>query len=280
MNIGEYQLQSIETGRFRLDGGAMFGVVPYPLWSAVAKPDEKHRITLAARCLLIRSTSRKILVDVGNGNKYSDKLRRIYDFSETPSNLVDSLSAAGVGTGDVTDVILTHLHFDHAGGSTIVSDGKIVPTFPRAKYYVQREHFEWAKQPTEKDRASFFEHDYLPLVESGQLILIDGDVELFSGISVERCYGHTAALQIVRISDGSTTLVYCCDLIPTSAHLPIPYVMAYDLRPLETIREKKLLLAQAAAKNWVLFFEHDPDVVAITVRKGEKGYAVDEKLTL
>ncbi len=275
MKIGPYTIDPVETGRFALDGGAMFGVVPKPLWSRTNPSDDRNRITLAARALLLRDGRRTILVDNGNGSKFNDKLRDIYRLDTTGSELRSSLASLGVTPEAVTDVILTHLHFDHAGGSTLLVNGKAVPAFPNAKYYVQQEHWMQAMNPTPKDRASFFPDDFLPLKEAGVLEFTDGEGELFPGVSVLVMNGHTAAQQLPLISDGTTTLLFCCDLFPTTAHLPLPYVMAYDLRPLTTLSEKETVLERAAAEKWVLFFEHDPDTVACTVKRGEKGIGID-----
>ena len=280
MKIGPYEIQAIETGRFALDGGAMFGVVPYVFWSKTNPPDDRMRITLAARCLLIRGNGKIILVDDGNGTKFNDKLRDIYRLDTSRSDLLSSLRNKGVDPSEVTDVILTHLHFDHAGGSTTRANGALVPTFPNAKYYVQQKHWEQALAPTEKDRASFMVDDYRPLREHGVLEFVDGEFEIFPGIELLVCNGHTAAQQLPKISDGKTTLLFCCDLIPTASHVPFPYVMAYDLRPLVTIEEKKRVIPRAAEEQWLLFLEHDPDTEVITVKTGEKGFVVGQKRTL
>lgn len=275
MKIGNYILHPIETGRFALDGGAMFGVVPKPLWEKTNPPDEKNRIDLAARALLVVGNGRKILVDVGNGSKYTDKLTSIYKFDTTHYDLVSSLKQHGLAPTDITDVILTHLHFDHAGGSTVMNNGEIVPTFPKAKYYVQREHWRAANNPTERDRASFFKEDFMPLQFFGQIEYTDGEAEVFPGIRVRIVNGHTTALQCPVISDGTTTLFYCADLMPTTAHVQLPWIMAYDLRPLVTLEEKKKILDHAVDESWILFFEHDPRTEAVRVMRTEKGIVID-----
>lgn len=279
MTIGPYTLTSIETGRFALDGGAMFGIVPWVFWMRTNPPDDRQRITLASRSLLIRGGGRTILIDNGNGDKWTDKLKDIYRLDVSGGDLWSSLHAAGVRAEDVTDVILTHLHFDHAGGSTIRRGGKLVPAFPRATYYVQRDHWEWSQRPTDRDRASFMPDDYMPLWESGVLELVDGQQEIFPGIEMVVCNGHTTAQQLPKITDGTTTLLFCCDLIPTATHVPYPYIMGYDLRPLVTLEEKKRLLPQAHAGSWTLFLQHDPQTAAITLKETEKGYVVDRSWT-
>lgn len=280
MKIGPYEIHSIETGRFALDGGAMFGVVPWVFWSKTNPPDERGRITLAARCLLVRGNGKVILIDDGNGTKFTDKLKDIYRLDHSQSDLISSLARLGVSPKEVTDVILTHLHFDHAGGSTVMENGALVPTFPRATYYVQKPHWDLSQKPSEKDRGSFMKADYEPLMEHKVLEFVEGETQLFPGIDLVVCNGHTTAQQLPRISDGKNSLLFCCDLFPTIAHLPIPYVMAYDVRPLTTIEEKKKVLARAYEEQWTLFLEHDPEVEAITVKASEKGFVVDEKLRI
>jgi len=278
MKIGAYDIVSLETGRFSLDGGAMFGVVPWVFWSKLNRPDERQRIELAARCWLVRGPGRNILVDDGNGTKWSDKLKGIYKLDVTTGDLLTSLANAGLTPGDITDVILTHLHFDHAGGSTMLVGDRLVPTFPNATYYVQKKQWELSQNPTEKDRGSFMRDDYEPLKDHGVLELIDGECEIFPGIELLVCNGHTNAQQLPKISDGRTTLLFCCDLIPTASHVPWPYVMAYDVRPLVTIEEKKKILSRAYEERWVLFLEHDPAIAAITLKSTDKGFAVDQRM--
>lgn len=280
MKLGNYELHPIETGRFALDGGAMFGIVPKPLWSRTNPPDERNRIELAARVLLIIGNGRTILVDNGNGSKFTQKQLDIYRLDTNRFELHRSLQKYGVRANDVTDVILTHLHFDHAGGSTYRENGKLEITFPNARHYVQKSHWLQAMNPTEKDRGSFMPDDYLPLEEGRVLEFLDGEVELFPNISLLVANGHTAAQQLPKISDGTTSLLFCCDLFPTTAHIPLPYIMAYDLRPLVTLEEKKKLLARAHDEKWILYFEHDPNTVAGTVRSTDKGYVFGTAVTI
>lgn len=273
MKIGTYDIHAVETGRFGLDGGAMFGVVPMALWSKTNPPDGRNRIPLAARAMLVIGQGRKILVDCGNGSKFTPKQVDIYGLDTSRFELGASLSRHGLTPADITDVVLTHLHFDHAGGSTVRDGKEIIPAFPNARYYVQRAHWEQAMHPTEKDRGSFMPDDYMPLVHHRKLDFVDGEVELFPGFSFVVTNGHTAAQQLPFISDGTHRLLYCCDLLPTVSHIPLPYIMAYDLRPLVTLEEKKRLLGKACEEGWVLFFEHDPGVEAGTVKAGERGVA-------
>ena len=280
MIIGSYEALSVETGRFGLDGGAMFGVVPRTLWERTNPPDERNRITMAARALLLRGNGRTILVDTGNGTKYSDKARLIYKFDNSTYTLAGSLREHGVAPEQVTDVILTHLHFDHAGGATVMVNGKLEPTFPRARYYVQRAHWDAAHHTTERDKASFLPDDYLPLMEHGLLEFVEGEREILPGINVLLFYGHTTALQCPLISDGRTTLLYCADLMPLAPHVQLPWIMGYDLRPLVTLEEKRRILRRATEEQWVLFFEHDPVIAAARVTENEKGYAAGEQVNL
>lgn len=279
MTIGPYEIHALETGRFALDGGAMFGIVPKPLWAETNPPDERNRIELAMRVLLLVGNGRRILVDVGIGRKFSEKFRDIYKVDHSRTSLETSLIERGLNTSDITDVILTHLHFDHAGGSTVRIDGEIQPTFPNATYYVQRAQWDLALRPTEKDRGSFMEQDYLPLKESGVLEFVEGETEICSGIELIVCNGHTDAQQLPRVSDGRTTVFYCCDLIPTASHLPLPYIMSYDLRPLQTLDEKKRLISKACEEDWILFFEHDPIIEAARIARTEKGFSISERLS-
>jgi glyoxylase-like metal-dependent hydrolase (beta-lactamase superfamily II) len=282
MHLGNLQIHLLDTGDFALDGGAMFGVVPRNLWmKAYHAPDEQNRIPMKALSLLVRGEfdgkHKTILVDTGNGHKWPDKLAAIYKIDNTHTTLAASLARHDLTTDDVTDVILTHLHFDHAGGATTLASGKLQPTFPNARYYVQKEQFAWAQQPADKDRASFMKDDFMPLAAEGVLELLDGDGELFAGISVMQVHGHTRSLQAVKIQHGSDVLLYPADLIPTSAHVPVPYVMAYDNHPLTTIEEKKRILPQAADEGWTVVYEHDAFVQASTIVATDKGFARGEE---
>lgn len=258
----------------------MFGIVPKPLWSKTNPPDEHNRIELAARALLIVGNGRKILVDNGNGPKFTEKQIDIYRLDMSRYDLKKSLAQHGLTPADITDVVLTHLHFDHAGGSTIRVNGELKPTFPNATYYVQKAQWDQALNPTERDRGSFMPDDFLPLRERGVLQFIEGECELFPNIELLVMNGHTAAQQLPKISDGKTTLLYCCDLFPTASHIPLPYIMAYDLRPLTTLEEKRTVLGRAYEERWILFFEHDPQNVAGTVKATEKGFALNSTIPI
>ncbi|RMH69290.1 MAG: MBL fold metallo-hydrolase [Gemmatimonadetes bacterium] len=280
MKIANYELKIVDSGRFALDGGAMFGVVPKVLWERTSPPDERNRIPLATRNLLLISPDRKILIDNGCGDKWTTKLAQIYKIDPHQCSLTSALAEHGLTPADITDVILTHLHFDHAGGSTQYDAvGNLIPTFPNATYHVQKENWEWAHNPTERDQASYLKADFAPLGAEGMVNLIEGEGEIFPNIRVKVCYGHTAAQQHPIIFDDETTLFYCGDLIPTFAHLPYPWIMGYDLRPLVTLAEKKAILPQALEKNWILFSEHDPHTPAVRLKKGKKGMEIGDNIT-
>jgi glyoxylase-like metal-dependent hydrolase (beta-lactamase superfamily II) len=280
MKIGPYDVYPVETGTFWLDGGAMFGVVPKVLWEKTNKSDERNRVQLAARCLLLIGNGRTILIDDGNGTKITDKFRDRYTLDNNQNDLFRSLKKYNVIPNDITDVILSHLHFDHAGGSTIKENGILEPTFPNAKYYVQRMQWENALNPTERDRASYLKDDYLPLSKYGVLELVDGEKEILPDIHILISHGHTPGLQMMKISDGKTTLFYAADLIPFTSHVPLPYIMGFDLQPLITLTDKKKYLEQAVSEEWIIFFEHDTITPAGKIKKTEKGYVFDRLVEL
>ncbi|NUQ80664.1 MAG: MBL fold metallo-hydrolase [Bacteroidetes bacterium] len=268
--IGDYTLQTIETGRFRLDGGAMFGTVPKVLWDQQLPSDPQNRIDMALRTLLIRGHGRTILIDTGMGHKWDERQQSMYALDYSHTTLTQSLNAAGIGLSDITDVILTHLHFDHAGGATMLRDGEPAPAFPNATYYIQKSNLEWARNAHERERASYLPQNFEPLALAGCLESIDGPTTLFPGLSVFVSDGHTIGLQGVRIEGSGESVVYCSDLIPTSAHIPVPWIMGYDIQPLILLNEKKNLLSQALDQNWILFFEHDPVTEACRLKPGKK----------
>ena len=276
MTLAGYQIDLVEAGRLRLDGGAMFGIVPRPLWERRVAPDDRNRIPLAMRCLLLRGHGRTILVDAGLGDKADAKFRDIYGVDHDHSDLLRSLAALGVAPGDVTDVVLTHLHFDHAGGvSRRGADGALDLAFPDAAHYVQRAHWEWA-QSSVRERASFLDENLGPLERSGQLVLLDRDDAPLDHVELHVVDGHTRAQQLPRVVDGDRSLLFAADLVPTSAHVPALWGMAYDVEPLKTIHEKERILGRAAREGWTLVFEHDPDVATGRVAETDRGVAVAE----
>lgn len=298
LKIGPYQMLSVPTGLFGLDGGAMFGTVPRVLWEKLNPPDAANRISMEARTLLMLerasdgSVLNAILVDTGIGAdfsaKYGEKLGAkfcdMYAIDEANQSVLPverSLNRLGLQTTDITAVILTHLHFDHAGGATRVVNGELVPSFPNARYYVQRANLETARQPNVRERASYFAANFEPLIKAGVLEILDGDFsEVLPHVSLIVSNGHTRGQQVVKISDGQETLVYCADLIPTSSHVRLAWIMGYDLDPLLIIDEKKRLLEQAAANNWYLFFEHDPSTDAARVSEAKGDFSVSERVLL
>ncbi len=276
MKIGKYDLKIIENSSFGLDGGAMFGIIPQPLWQMGNPPDEINRVKLNTRTLLLISDSKKILIDTGIGGDWDEKFNRIYNVEYSELLKQKSLASYGVKPEDITDVILTHLHFDHTGGSTKLENGKWVPAYPNAKYHVQKKHFNWAINPSDKDKGSFIKERFMPLMDEGVLNITES-TRFDDEISFCVINGHTIYQQMVKISDSSNTLLYCGDLFPFSSHIPLPYIMAYDLLPMETVSEKRLYLPQAVNENWLLFFEHDPFSVAATVTKTDKGFSAKDK---
>jgi len=271
MTIGPFKIALIETGDFKLDGGAMFGVVPKMLWNRVAPADEQNRIAMTARALLIETDDRRILVDAGIGHKDDQKFQDLFAVDFTRHTLKDSLAARGIKADQITDVIYTHLHFDHAGGSTRREGKETVPTFPNARHFVQRKQYEHALTRSERDRASYLDANYEPVRRAGLMEFLDGDTGLLPGLKLLVSHGHTPGLQTVKIWDGDTVLWYPADLIPMSAHIPLPYTMGYDLYPMVTLEDKKRLLPQAADEKWMLVFEHDRDFPAGRVIVNEKG---------
>lgn len=276
MKIGKYDLKIIETGTFSLDGGAMFGIIPKPLWQNGNPPDELNRIELNARNLLLISDSKKILIDTGIGNGWDEKFNRIYNVDYSKYSQQKSLNLYDIKAEEITDVLLTHLHFDHTGGSTILKDGKWMPVFPNAKYHVQKAHYEWAINPSDRDRGSFIKDRFIPLMNEGILNLLES-TEFDDEIKMLIMNGHTFSQQLIKISDSSNTILYCGDLLPFSTHIPIPYVMGYDLQPVVTVKEKHETLSRAADENWILFFEHDPFNVTAKLERNEKGIVIKEK---
>jgi glyoxylase-like metal-dependent hydrolase (beta-lactamase superfamily II) len=278
MKIGSYDIYSIDTGTFWLDGGAMFGVIPKVLWEKTNKADDRNRVQLAARCLLIIGNGKTILMDNGNGQKVTDKFRDLYSLEVESGDLYKSLAKHNINPEQITDVILSHLHFDHAGGSTIRENGALKPAFPNAKYYVQKVQWENALHSTERDKASYSPNDYIPLQEHKVLVQVDGEKELFPGIHLLISNGHTPGLQMLKVTDGKNTLFYAADLMPFTSHVPLPYIMGFDLQPLVTLQDKKKYLNLAVEENWKIFFEHDPNMIAGTIKRTEKGFVFDQPI--
>lgn len=280
MKIGDYDLYSIETSEFSLDGGAMFGIVPKPIWEREAPSDALNRIDMVTRSLLLCSDEKKILIDTGNGTKWEEKYRDIYNIDTSRYNIENSLTKYGFSADDITDIINTHLHFDHAGGNTKIDDGRIVPTFPNAKYWVTKEHWELANHPSQKDSGSFIEHDWKVLAENGMIETVNGNEPFIKGIDSYITQGHTAGLLHPIISDGTKTLFYGADIFPLAAHISIPWVMAYDVQPVVTMKEKEILLPKMQDEEWILFLEHDPNIQACTVHQDGKHFKMNESVLI
>lgn len=274
MKIGKYQLYTINSNFFGLDGGAMFGIIPKPLWEKTNPVDEVNRVTLATRNLLLVSDSKKILIDTGMGSKWDEKSKAIYRIDNNLS-IERALNQKGFKPEEITDVILTHLHFDHTGGSTKYENEKLIPSFPNAKYYIQKQNFDWAINPTDRDRGSYIKENFEPLAKEGVLNLLTEN-NFDDNISFEIINGHTFGQQMVKISDCSNTVLYCADLLPFVSHIRLPYIMAYDLQPLVTLAEKKKYLQQALNENWILYFGHDPEYAAVSLKQSEKGIVQDK----
>ncbi len=267
----------IHAGDFKLDGGAMFGVVPKTMWSKLNPPDENNLCTWSMRSLLIESGERKILIDTGIGNKQDEKFRSHF-FPTAPMGILDSLKEKNIAPTEITDVFLTHLHFDHCGGAMYKDEsGTLQLTFPNAQYWTNQKQWDWALDPNPREAASFLKENLLPLQASGQLHFIDidqDDVDWIEGIKLRPVFGHTEAMMLPIIPYKNTKLIYCADLIPSSMHLGLPYVMSYDLRPLTTIAEKNRLLIEAIENDYYLFYEHDPKVAISKVALNDKNRTI------
>ena len=267
------EVNVIDTGFFKLDGGAMFGVVPKSLWSRIQPADENNLCTWAMRCLLVQTTGRNILIDTGIGDKQSEKFRSHFQ-PHGSDTLLNSLQQSGLSAEDITDVFLTHLHFDHVGGAVKRNaEGDLVPTFPNATYWSNEKHYNWAIRPNPREKASFLKENIIPLKEAGVLQFLPvqkEDLEWLPGFKVRFVYGHTEAMMVPIIDFRGKRLFYCADVIPSSFHVSLPYIMSYDLRPLMTLEEKTRILEEAVTNQGYLFFEHDPKTAAATIKKNDR----------
>jgi glyoxylase-like metal-dependent hydrolase (beta-lactamase superfamily II) len=272
LTLGDFELSVFSDGTYPLDGGAFFGVIPKIMWSRKVDPDERNYVTAGLNSLLIRTGKQTVLVETGMGNKLSERMVKFYG---QPAQLLANLAAGGVAPEDIDIVINTHLHFDHCGWNTMRNeDGKIVPTFPRAKYYAPEGEWQYARHPSERDAISYIPDNYDPLVESGQMTLLKGGGEIVPGISVKTFPGHTAHMQAVIVESGGRTACYTSDLIPTTAHIDITWGMSFDLYPLQTIESKKQYYAKSLAEKWLTVFTHDAKAPWAYVEKDELGKMV------
>jgi glyoxylase-like metal-dependent hydrolase (beta-lactamase superfamily II) len=260
MMLGDYRVETVTDTEFRLDGGAMFGVVPRVLWEKVCPPDEQNRIKMASNCLLVETPTEKILIETGMGEKWSDKLSAIYGIRRETTFAESLFERTGFRPKDISIVVNTHLHFDHCGGNTIKNElGEIVPQFPNARYFVSENEFEHAQNPYERDRASYISDNWEALKKSGQLELKPGVYEVADGITMTEMRGHNDSMQTVKIERGGETLYSFSDIIPTTNHISLSWIMGYDLFPLETLENKKKLLPRAVEENWLCWFYHDAE---------------------
>lgn len=276
------KLFTIDAGYFKLDGGAMFGVVPKSIWNKLNPADENNMCTWALRCLLIEVNNKRILIDTGMGNKQDAKFFSHYCI-HGDETLETSLAKHGFTKDDVTDVLLTHLHFDHCGGSIVREGDQLVPAFKNATYWSNQQHWKWSTQPNDREKASFLKENILPIQENARLKFAevkDGTSIIDDTITLKFTFGHTDAMMLPVINFNSRTIVYMADLLPSAAHLPLPYVMGYDMFPLTTLNEKKAFLQEALENNYILYFEHDPKVECCNLQMTEKGIRVKGTFTL
>jgi len=277
LTVGRLTIHAIQAGGQQLDGGAMFGVVPKPLWQRRIQPDERNRIPLGMRCLLLEHERGLVLIDNGAGNKENAKFHEIYGVENSGADrrtlLEDGFKALGVQVGDVALMIDTHLHFDHAGGNTYVDgDGVVRPTFPDARYVVQRGEYEWATHTNERTAASYFPHNFEPIVSAGLYDFVNGEIEVWPGIRLIPTPGHTPHHQSVLIESEGAKAFYPADLSPTASHVPLPWIMGYDVEPLRTLETKRAMWRRAVDEEWLLIFEHDAFVTCGRIESDGKGY--------
>ena len=283
LEIGNLELYPVETGRFRLDGGAMFGVVPKTLWSRMIPADDKNRIPMAMRCMVVKSkkSDRIYLIDNGCGNKFNEKMEKIYSLDYDHSNLIDSLKQLNIKPEDITDMVFTHLHFDHCGGtSDYDSDGNLIEVFPNATYHVNKRHWKTATNPNDREKASFFPENINPIKNSGRLNLTENGVTFEEGFQTVIMNGHTEGQQLPVFTSDNKTIVYAADLFPTYAHVPIPWIMGYDMKPIQTLNEKKEFLKKAVDQSWYIFMEHDAEHEIITLKNEDGKYSMDQSMKI
>ena len=278
-NIGKWKVAMLETGDFRLDGGAMMGSVPKVLWEKTNPSDKYNRIPLGLRCLLLDDGVNRVLIDTGLGNKMDKQFNSFFQIVQSENPLKNELKKMGLIPEDITHVIFSHLHFDHAGGATKLNEeSQPIPAFPNAEYFITESQWKQANNPNVRDRASYLQKDFLPIQAAGLLQLIPENSSIINGISTYCVNGHTCGQQLVKIKDGDHCLFYCGDLIPLKSHLQLPWIMGYDLNALLTLDEKTQFLSQAADENWWLVFDHDPETSAVKIQEGKKYYDIIEEI--
>ena len=268
LTLGDFELIAVSDGTYRLDGGAFFGVVPKVMWEKKVKADAENYVPVGLNSVVVRTGQHTVLIETGIGNKLPERLIKIFG---QPAKLLDNLNAAGISPEDVDIVINSHLHFDHCGWNTMIKDGRIVPTFPKAKYYAPEGEWQHGGLQLERDAISYMSENYDPLIKTGRMELLKRDQEIVPGISVRVFPGHTLHMQAVIIQSGSQTACYISDLIPTSAHIDLTWVMAFDLLPLRTIESRKRYYAQSIPEKWLTMFTHDPNMPWAYVEKDERG---------
>ena len=268
LTLGDFELTAVSDGTYRLDGGAFFGVVPKVMWEKKVKADAENYVPVGLNSVVVRTGEHTVLIETGIGDKLPERLIKIF---RQPAKLLDNLNAAGISPEDIDIVINSHLHFDHCGWNTMIKDDKIVPTFPKAKYYAPEGEWQHGRLQLERDAISYMSENYDPLIKTGQMELLQGDQEIVPGISVRVFPGHTLHMQAVIIESGSQTACYISDLIPTSAHIDLTWVMAFDLLPLRTIESRKRYYAQSIPEKWLTMFTHDPNMPWAYVEKDERG---------
>ncbi len=273
-DIGKWKVFALETGSFWLDGGAMMGSVPRVLWEKTNIPDSSNRIKLSMRCLLVDDGENVVLIETGIGDKNPEKFIEMFAINHSSDTLSKALSDNGYLYEDITHVIITHLHFDHSGGALYNDNGILKPRFPNANYYVSESNWEAAINPSPRDQASYIKANYKLLKEQGFLNLVSENTKILDGVETYTVNGHTRGQQLIKIFDSEETIVFCSDLIPLKSHLKLPWIMGYDLNAELTLKEKKIFLDKACDSNWLLFFYHDPESIAVRIRKSDKYYEV------
>jgi glyoxylase-like metal-dependent hydrolase (beta-lactamase superfamily II) len=273
--LGDFELTVFSDGLYYLDGGAFFGVIPKTMWEKKVKADDKNRVPTGLNSLLVRGGEKTVLIETGIGNKLSEKMRKIYG---QPAKLLENLSSAGITPEEIDIVINTHLHFDHCGWNTVIQGDKVVATFPKAKYFVQKGEWQHARSGFERDRISYISENYDPLIETGKMELLTGDRSIIPGISVRVFPGHTAFMQAVIIESGGRKACYISDLIPTSAHIEITWGMSFDLFPVDTIRSRKKYYAESLPEKWLTVFTHDPHSPWAYIERDAEGRMVTQSV--